>query len=299
VDQPYVARRLIRRAVRYGREIGIDGLFLGELAETTIPTLGDVYRELEQNRDHILRALEEEETRFQGTLKRGEREFFKAVELCKLRGQDTVPGDIVFRLYDTYGFPPELTQEFAQQQELGVDMDGFHKAFAVHQEKSRQGAEARFKGGLAEQSPETIKLHTATHLLHEALRRVLGPHVEQRGSNITIERLRFDFSHPEKLTPEQLAAVENLVNEQIRMDHPMTSEKMRLEEAQEKGAIGLFEDRYGEWVNVYSAGDFSKEICGGPHVARTGELGHFRIVKQKSIGAGLRRIRAVLESAGE
>jgi alanyl-tRNA synthetase len=299
VDQPYVARRLIRRAVRYGREIGIDGLFLGELAETTIPTLGDVYRELEQNRDHILQALEEEERRFQGTLKRGEREFFKAVELCKSRGQDTVPGDIVFRLYDTYGFPPELTQEFAQQQELGVDMEGFHKAFAEHQEKSRQGAEARFKGGLAEQSPETIKLHTATHLLHEALRRVLGPHVEQRGSNITVERLRFDFSHPEKLTPEQLAAVENLVNEQIRKDHPMTSEKMHLEEAQEKGAIGLFEDRYGEWVNVYSAGDFSKEICGGPHVARTGELGHFRIVKQRSIGAGLRRIRAVLEQIGE
>jgi alanyl-tRNA synthetase len=296
VDQPYVARRLIRRAVRYGREIGIEGLFLGELAETTIPTLGDVYRELEQNRDHILTALEEEERRFQRTLKRGEREFFKAVELCRSRGQDTMPGDIVFRLYDTYGFPPELTQEFAQRQELGVDMDGFHQAFAEHQEKSRQGAEARFKGGLAEQSPETIKLHTATHLLHEALRRVLGPHVEQRGSNITVERLRFDFSHPEKLSPEQLAAVENLVNEHIRKDHPMTSEKMRLEEAQEKGAIGLFEDRYGEWVNVYSAGDFSKEICGGPHVAHTGELGHFRIVKQRSIGAGLRRIRAVLES---
>ena len=299
VDQPYVARRLIRRAARYGREIGIDGLFLGELAETTIPTLCDVYRELEQNRDHILTALEDEERRFQGTLKRGEREFFKAVELCKSRGQDTVPGDIVFRLYDTYGFPPELTQEFAQRQKLGVDMDGFHQAFAEHQEKSRQGAEARFKGGLAEQSPETIKLHTATHLLHEALRRVLGPHVEQRGSNITVERLRFDFSHPDKLTTEQLTAVENLVNEQIRSDHPVTSEKVRLEDAQERGAIGLFEDRYGDWVNVYSVGDFSNEICGGPHVAHTGELGHFRIVKQRSIGAGLRRIRAVLESVGE
>jgi alanyl-tRNA synthetase len=299
VDQPYVARRLIRRAARYGREIGIEGLFLGELAETVIPTLCDVYWELEENRDHILKALEDEERRFQGTLQRGEREFYKAVELCKSRGQDTVSGDVVFHLYDTYGFPPELTQEFAQRQGLGVDMDGFHKAFAEHQEKSRQGAEARFKGGLAEQSPETIKLHTATHLLHEALRRVLGPHVEQRGSNITVERLRFDFSHPEKLTPEQLTAVENLVNEQIRKDLPVTSETMGLEEAQARGAIGLFEDRYGDRVNVYSAGDFSKEICGGPHVAYTGELGHFRIVKERSIGAGLRRIRAVLESVGE
>ena len=148
-------------------------------------------------------------------------------------------------------------------------------------------------------SPQTIRLHTATHLLHEALRRVLGTHVEQRGSNITAERLRFDFSHPQKLTAEQLTAVEEMVNEQIARDLPVTREKMGLEEARERGAIGLFEDRYGDWVNVYSAGDFSKEVCGGPHVARTGELGHFRIMKQKAIGAGLKRIRAVLEMVGE
>jgi alanyl-tRNA synthetase len=299
VDQPYVARRLIRRAVRYGREIGIDGLFLRELAEVMIPTLSDVYRELEENRDHILTALGDEERRFQRTLKRGEREFFKAVERQKARGQDTLPGEVVFRLYDTYGFPPELTEEFAQKQRLGVDMDGFHSAFEEHQKKSREGAAARFKGGLAEMSPQTIRLHTATHLLHEALRRVLGTHVEQRGSNITAERLRFDFSHPQKLTAGQLAAVEEMVNEQIARDLPVTCEKMRLEEAREQGAIGLFEDRYGDWVNVYSAGDFSKEVCGGPHVARTGELGHFRIIRQKAIGAGLRRIRAVLEMVGE
>jgi alanyl-tRNA synthetase len=299
VDQPYVARRLIRRAVRYGREIGIDGLFLRELAEVMIPTLSDVYRELEENRDHILTALGDEERRFQRTLKRGEREFFKAVERQKARGQDTLPGEVVFRLYDTYGFPPELTEEFAQKQRLGVDMDGFHSAFEEHQKKSREGAAARFKGGLAEMSPQTIRLHTATHLLHEALRRVLGPHVEQRGSNITAERLRFDFSHPQKLTAGQLAAVEEMVNEQIARDLPVTCEKMRLEEARERGAIGLFEDRYGDWVNVYSAGDFSKEVCGGPHVARTSELGHFRIIRQKAIGAGLRRIRAVLEMVGE
>jgi alanyl-tRNA synthetase len=299
VDQPYVARRLIRRTVRYGREIGINGLFLCELAEVMIPTLSDVYVELEENRDHILTALGDEEGRFQRTLKRGEREFFKAVERHRSRGQDTLPGDVVFHLYDTYGFPPELTEEFAQKQGLGVDMDGFHSAFEEHQRKSREGAAARFKGGLAEMSPQTMRLHTATHLLHEALRRVLGTHVEQRGSNITAERLRFDFSHPQKLTPEQLTAVEELVNEQIARDLPVICEKMRLEEARERGAIGLFEDRYGDWVNVYSAGDYSKEVCGGPHVAHTGELGHFRIVKQKAIGAGLRRIRAVLESVGE
>jgi len=292
-----VARRLIRRAVRYGREIGIRKLFLCELAESTIPTLSDVYRELDKNRDHILTALEDEERRFQRTLRRGEKEFFKAMELYKSQEQDMLPGDVVFHLYDTYGFPPELTQEFSQKQGIGVDMDGFHRAFEEHQKKSRQGAAARFKGGLATQSPETTRLHTATHLLHQALRRVLGPHVEQRGSNITTERLRFDFSHPEKLTTEQLTAVEGLVNEWIQRNAPVTCEKMRLEQAREQGAIGLFEDRYGDWVNVYSIGDYSKEVCGGPHVAHTGELGHFRIVRQKSVGAGLRRIRAVLESA--
>ncbi len=245
VDQPYIARRLIRRAVRYGREIGIDRLFLGELAETTIPTLSDVYREIEENREHILTALEEEERRFQRTLKRGEKEFFKAVAQCQSRGQETMPGNVVFHLYDTYGFPPELTEEFARKQGLDTDLDGFHRAFEEHQEKSRQGAAARFKGGLAEKLPETVKLHTATHLLHQALRQVLGPHVEQRGSNITTERLRFDFGHPEKLTGDQLVAVEALVNKQVERDLPVTCEKMRVEEARERGAIGLFEDRYG------------------------------------------------------
>lgn len=295
VDQPYVVRRLIRRAVRYGREIGIRKHFLCKLAEATMPTLSDVYRELEENKDHILTALEDEERRFQGTLRRGEREFFKAVKLCKSGGQDTLPGNVVFRLYDTYGFPPELTREFAEKEQLDVDMEGFHRAFEEHRKKSRQGAAARFKGGLAERSPETIKLHTATHLLHEALRRVLGPHVEQRGSNITVERLRFDFSHPEKLTAEQLTEVENLVNQQIQKDLPVTREKMSLEEALESGAIGLFDGRYGDSVNVYSIGNFSSEICGGPHVEHTGELGNFRILKEGSVGAGLRRIRAVVD----
>jgi alanyl-tRNA synthetase len=295
VDQPYVARRLIRRAVRYGREIGIRKPFLCDLAEATIPTLSAVYHELEQRRAHILTALQDEEKRFQGALRRGEKEFFKAVELCQSQGQDTMPGEMVFHLYDTYGFPPELTEEFARKQGLGADLEGFHRAFEEHQAKSRQGAAARFKGGLAERSPETTRLHTATHLLHAALRRVLGPHVEQRGSNITVERLRFDFSHPDKLTPAQLAAVQQLVNAQIARDLPVTCETMSLEAARAEGAIGLFEDRYGDQVNVYAIDDFSREICGGPHVESTGELGHFRILKEESVGTGLRRIRAVLE----
>jgi alanyl-tRNA synthetase len=296
VDQPYIARRLIRRAVRYGREAGIQERFVGRLAEVAIPTLSCVYPELDERKDHILAALDDEETRFHRTLRRGEREFYKTVELCRSEGQSTIPGEQVFHLYDTYGFPPELTEELAGQQGLSADMQGFQKAFAEHQEKSRQGAAERFKGGLAERSPETVKLHTATHLLHEALRRVLGTHVEQRGSNITVERLRFDFSHPEKLSSEQLCAVERLVNEQIARDLPVTWDEMSLHEAQQEGAIGLFEDRYGDRVKVYSVGDFSAEICGGPHVERTGELGSFRVLKEGSVGAGLRRIRAVLES---
>ncbi len=296
VDQPYIARRLVRRAVRYGREIGIEGHFLGELAQAAIATLSDGYPELDKNQGHILKALDDEETRFQRTLQRGEREFFKALERTKASRQNQLPGDIVFRLYDTFGFPPELTQELAEQHRLSADMEGFDRAFRAHQEKSRQGAAARFRGGLAERSPETTRLHTATHLLHEALRRVLGPHVAQRGSNITVERLRFDFTHPQKLTPEQLTAVEDLVNQQIQEDLAVTWQEMSVQEARDAGAIGLFEERYGDRVNVYATGDFSKEICGGPHVERTGELGHFRIAKEQSVGAGMRRIRAVLES---
>jgi alanyl-tRNA synthetase len=301
VDQPYVARRLIRRAVRYGRELGVKGHFAADLASVVIQTLSAAYPEIEANRDHIVGALDDEETRFDRTLRRGEREFEKVIGQLRLRAQksaDTqpsIPGQAVFHLYDTYGFPPELTQELATRQGFAVDMEGYERAFQEHQEKSRQGAAGRFKGGLAEQSPETIRFHTATHLLHEALRRVLGTHVEQRGSNITVERLRFDFSHPSKLTPEQLAEVERLVNEQIGRDLIVTSQEMPLEKARESGAIGLFGDRYGDRVRVYAIGDFSEEVCGGPHVDRTGEIGYLRIAKEQSIGSGLRRIRAVLD----
>jgi alanyl-tRNA synthetase len=203
---------------------------------------------------------------------------------------------VAFRLYETYGFPLELTQEVAGQRGVAVDVAGFEAAFAAHQQQSRQGSAARFRGGLAERLPETTRLHTATHLLHAALRQVLGPHAEQRGSNITAERLRFDFAHGAQLSPEQIAAVEALVNEQIRRDLPVSFQEVSIDEARRAGAVGLFGERYGEQVKVYAIGDFSKEICGGPHVDHTGELGRFRIVKEEAVGAGARRIRAVLES---
>lgn len=292
VDQPYIARRLIRRAVRYGQESAISGHFLADLAETVIGTLADVYPELNTQRAHILTALDDEETRFQRTLHKGEQAFLRAVEA--LEGKTVLPGEEVFHLYDTYGFPPEMTAELAHQHHLTADLDGYRAAFEAHQAKSRQGCAARFKGGLSERSPETTRLHTATHLLHEALRRVLGTHVEQRGSNITTDRLRFDFSHHDKLTPEQIAQVEAIVNAQITADLPVSWAEMTVDAAKQSGAIGLFEDRYGDRVKVYSIGDFSKEICGGPHVEHTHELGRFKIIKEEAVGSGVRRIRAIL-----
>ncbi|RIK43828.1 MAG: alanine--tRNA ligase [Chloroflexi bacterium] len=294
VDQPYVARRLIRRAIRYGRTIGIAGHFLSDLAGTVVDLFADVYPELEQQRHQIAAALDEEETRFQRTLAHGERACARIIERRQQEGQTTLAGEEVFHLYETYGFPAELTQELAEQQGLAVDLAGFQTAYAEHQAQSQQGAAGRFRGGLAERRPETTRYHTATHLLHEALRRVLGPHVEQRGSNITVERMRFDFAHGAKPSDEEIHAVETLVNEQIQRNLPVIWTEMPLDEARESGAIGLFEERYGERVKVYTIGDFSKEICGGPHVEQTGELGRFQITKEEAVGAGVRRIRAVL-----
>jgi alanyl-tRNA synthetase len=293
-DQPYIARRLIRRAVRYGKEVGIQQRFTTRIAETAIVALSDLYPELTTQRSHILAALDEEEGRFARTLQKGEQHFFRAIESLPEPANKIVPGEVVFHLYDTFGFPPELTEELAQQQGLGVDMAGFRQAFADHQERSRQGASARFKGGLSERSPETTRLHTATHLLHAALRQILGDEVAQRGSNITTERLRFDFSHATKVTPEQLTRVEEIVNAHIAQDLPVTWSEMTLEEAKAQGAIGLFEDRYGDRVKVYTIGSASMEICGGPHVERTGELGGFKIVREEGVASGVRRIRAIL-----
>jgi alanyl-tRNA synthetase len=294
-DQPYIARRLIRRAVRYGRELGIGENFLARLAEVAIGTLAGAYSELEQQREQICTALDNEEGRFQRTLARGEIEFNKAVVAALSDRRDTLPGPAAFRLYETYGFPLELTQELAGQRGITVDEGGFQAAFAEHQAQSRQGSAARFRGGLAERMPETTRLHTATHLLHAALRQVLGRHVAQRGSNITAERLRFDFSHATQLSAQQLAEVEVLVNQQIERDLAVTCAEMSVAAARDAGAIGLFGERYGEYVKVYTIGDWSMEICGGPHVDQTGGLGRFRIVKEEAVGAGARRIRAVLE----
>lgn len=294
-DQPYIARRLIRRASRYGRRIGIDKPFLARLAESVVATLSSAYPELSQAAPKIYAALDDEERRFQQTLARGEREFARAAEDVRAHGGNTLAGQTIFHLYDTFGFPLELTEELAGEQGLAVDRSGFDAAFTAHQEQSRQGGAGRFKGGLAERNPATTRLHTATHLLQAALREVLGPQVEQRGSNITTERLRFDFSYGERLTPEQTATVEQIVNQQITNDLAVRWSEMCLDEAKQRGALGLFEERYGETVKVYAIGDVSLEVCGGPHVEHTGELGRFRIVKEEAVAAGVRRIKAVLE----
>lgn len=297
VDQGYVLRRLIRRAIRSGRQLRIehDGTFTGAVADAVIAQYGGAYAHVPKRRDAILSVLRKEEEQFVAALKEGMKQFEKAVESAGA----AIDATTAFRLYDTYGFPLELTVEMAAERGLHVDTAGFRNAFEEHQAKSRAGAEKKFSGGLADQSAETTKLHTATHLLDAALRTVLGDHVYQKGSNITADRLRFDFSHGEKLTEAQRAEVERLVNAAIQADLPIRYHVTTVQGAKEEGAIGVFDDRYGGEVKVYVVGDensvFSREICGGPHVARTGVLGTFRITKEESSSAGVRRIKAVLE----
>ena len=296
VDQGYVLRRLIRRAVRYGMGIGMPEGFTGEVAKVIIEQYKDVYPELKRNEAFVLEQLSLEESRFARTLKQGNREFEKLVEKVQ-DGQ--IDGVSAFHLYDTYGFPVEMTQELARERGLTVDMDGFHECFRKHQATSQAGAEQRFKGGLADHSEQSARLHTATHLMHAALRKVLGPEVAQKGSNITAERLRFDFSFGRKMTKEELAEVERLVNEAIESHTPITCEEMTVAEAKEQGAIGLFESKYGEQVKVYTMGPYSKEICGGPHAQNTGDLVSFKIKKEESSSAGVRRIKAVIGAKAE
>ncbi len=295
LGQGYILRRLIRRAVRHGRKLGVERHFLSELAKIVLDIYGEVYPILERNRDTILKELDAEEERFFATLKKGEHEFEKMLPGLLKNPKKIIPGRIAFKLYDTYGFPIEITEELASEHGLRVDREEFTKAFEKHQELSKKGAEKTFKGGLADQSERTTALHTATHLLHKALRMVLGDHVQQKGSNITPERLRFDFVHPDKMTPEQIKQVEDIVNDVIQRDLPVSMQIMELEEARNDGALAFFESKYGEQVKVYSVGDFSKEVCGGPHVEHTAELGTFKITKEQSSSAGVRRIRAVLE----
>ena len=292
VDQGYVLRRLIRRSIRFAMQLGIPDGKLSSVAAAVIDEYGPFYPELLEGREKILSELDKEEQRFKGALVKGIREFERLA--AKLEAKH-IDGQAAFHLYDTYGFPIEFTQELAAEQGLSVDLDGFNAAFKAHQELSQAGAEQRFKGGLADNTEATTQLHTATHLLQAALRSVLGDgDVAQKGSNITAERLRFDFSFPRKLTPEELAAVEARVNEVIAADMPVACEEMSVAEAREKGAIGLFGDKYGERVKVYTVGDACCEICGGPHVASTGELGRFKIKKEEASSAGVRRIKAVL-----
>ena len=295
VGQGYILRRLIRRAVRHGRKLGIDGKFLSALATVVVDMYGDAYPELLDNREFVLTELGLEEEKFSTTLQKGEHEFEKMLpNLLKGNGR-VINGRIAFKLYDTYGFPIELTEELAAEHGFTVDTEGFDAAFQKHQEVSRAGAEQQFKGGLADHSELTTALHTATHLLHQALRTVLGTHVGQKGSNITPERLRFDFTHEAPMTAEQVQQVEDIVNSVIARDLPVSFETMTIEEAKAQGAIAFFESKYGEQVKVYSVGDFSKEVCGGPHVTSTGSMGHFKIQKEQSSSAGVRRIKAVLE----
>ena len=295
IDRGYVLRRLIRRMTRHLSKLQIDLAQLGNLIDLTIDNLNEMYPELKEKKEIIKTVIIEEKDKFIKTLGHGEKEFEKVIAKLKQENKKIIDGQTIFKLYETYGFPPEITADLAKEQGFEIDTTEFDTLFKQHQEKSRLGSEQKFKGGLAEQNEITTAYHTATHLLHKALRIVLGDHVKQSGSNITTERLRFDFSHPEKMTPEQLKQVEEIVNEQIKRDLPVISEEMSLEDAKKSGAIGLFENKYGDVVKVYTIGDFSKEICGGPHVKHTGELGHFKIKKEESSSAGIRRIKAVLE----
>ncbi len=292
VDQGYVLRRLIRRAVRMANSLGMAKGSIAEIAKVYVEVYKDAYPELTQNADKIVEELNKEEEKFSKTLVAGEKEFFKVIS--HISGK-TVPGGTAFKLYDTFGFPVEMTVELAAENGYTVDVEGFRQKFAEHQAKSHAGSEQRFKGGMAEGGGiETVYLHTATHLLQAALRRVLGDEVKQKGSNITPERLRFDFSFGRPMTKEEIEKTEALVNQAIEQNLPVTCEEMPVEDARKTGAIGLFGDRYGEVVKVYSMGDFSKEICGGPHAASTGELGKFVITKEQSSSAGVRRIKAEL-----
>ena len=293
-DQGYILRRLIRRMIRYAKKLNID---INSNWEQTLATLiinkyAKYYNELEKNKNDILETLKNEKIKFNRTLEKGLKEFEKAVN--NIEG-DSINRDIAFRLYDTFGFPIELTEELAEEMNLKVDVEGFKQKFKEHQEKSRAGAEQKFKGGLASTGEMETKYHTATHLLNAALKQVLGGHVHQKGSNITAERMRFDFSHSAKMTDEEKQKVEELVNEYIAKAIPVEKMEMKKAEALSLGAEAMFIDKYGEIVTVYKIGDVSLELCGGPHVENTSKLGHFKIKKEEASSAGVRRIKAILE----
>ena len=294
VDRGYILRRLIRRMVRHMNKLQISLDELSTLIDINVENLKEMYPALETNKEIIKTVILEEKDKFVKTLEKGEKEFAKEIEIVKEQGQNIVPGKMVFRLYDTYGFPPEVTEELAAENGMKIDKEEFEKLFKEHQEKSRAGSEQKFKGGLASTGEMETKYHTATHLLNAALKQVLGAHVHQRGSNITAERMRFDFSHPAKMTDEEKQKTEDLVNEWISQAIPVEHLEMKKEDAIKMGAEAMFIEKYGDIVSVYKIGDVSIELCGGPHVSNTSELGHFKIKKEESSSSGIRRIKAIL-----
>lgn len=291
-EQGYILRRLIRRAIRHCKKLGADNIVC-EIADKVISMYCDIYSELSENKEFILSELHKESTLFAKTIDRGLKKAEKYFN--NISNGLMLSGELAFKLYDTFGFPIEFTQELASEKGFTIDMDGFYENFREHQEKSRQGAEAKFKGGMADNSEQTTKLHTATHLLNGALRTVLGNNVCQKGSNITSERLRFDFSFERKLTEDELIRVSDIVNEAIQKEVNVTCKEMTGEEAKKTGAIGVFDNKYGKMVKVYTIDGYSKEICGGPHAENTRELGFFKILKEESSSSGVRRIKAILE----
>ncbi len=295
VDRGYILRRLLRRMTRHLNKLQIDLECLPEIIDCSIDSLQEMYPELLKDRETIKKVIIEEKDKFMKTLEKGEKEFEKVVTKLKSQNQTKIATEAVFNLYETYGFPPEMTVELAKEAGLEVDMQDFEKLFKAHQEKSRLGSEAKFKGGLASTGEMEVKYHTATHLLNSALKVVLGEHVHQKGSNITADRMRFDFSHPAKMTDEEKQKVEELVNQWIQEGLEVTSEEMPKEEALKTGAECMFIEKYPDIVTVYSIGDISKELCGGPHVKNTSELGHFKIKKEEASSSGVRRIKAILE----
>ena len=292
VDQGYVLRRLIRRAVRFGRVIDLKEGALSEIAKVYIEQYKDIYPEIGENAEKIVTELEKEVARFSSVLQQGLKEFEKVISYLPVK---RLSGKTAFKLYDTYGFPIEMTVELAKEIGYEVDVEGYRKAFEEHQQKSHAGAEQRFKGGLQDNTVEVTRLHTATHLMNAALRTLVDENIRQKGSNITAERLRFDFNLDRPLTEEEIKKIEKYVNDAIAAKADVICTEMTVAEAKAMGAIGVFDSKYGEKVKVYQIGNFSTEICGGPHAKNTGELGKFRIVKEQSSSAGVRRIKAVLE----
>lgn len=295
VDRGYILRRLIRRMTRRLRKLQIDTNQISTLIDISIDAQKELYPELETNKERIKDVIIEEISKFEKTLERGEREFNKIVNKLKTENKDTISGQDLFTLYETYGFPPEVTQDLAEEQGIKIDNTEFDRLFKEHQEKSRMGSEQKFKGGLSGNGEKETKYHTATHLLNAALKQVIGKEVHQKGSNITPERMRFDFSCDHKLTDEEKKQVEDLVNKWINEDLPVTIEEMSKEDAIKSGAECMFIEKYPDIVTVYSIGDVSKELCGGPHVKNTKVLGTFKIKKEEACSAGVRRIKAILE----